>query len=553
MRANAEGTWADARIGRVLSGRYRLDGLLGSGGMSAVFAATHIAVGRAVAVKMLRPDLAEDHATVSRFHGEARAAAAVARRGVVEILDFDVDPELGPFLVMERLSGESLRARIERHGVLEAGPAVAVVAPLLRTLAAVHERGIVHRDLKPDNVVLVREEDGTELPKILDFGVSRMGESTGLTRTGALLGTPWFMAPEQARGHRGIDARADLYSVGAILYQALCGKPPYEAETPAHAVALLLTGPPRSIASLRPGLPETLVRVVETAMERDPERRFPSARAMHDALIASAGGVPRTRAMAVVPAAAPVRPPWLRPLALGAVAVIALLAAIVAIVVTRPETSVEPLEPAAHPAPPADQDGARSALWQRLADAEATRSAGRLEEAMRIYGEVAGQNVVEETDEARVAALASIALGDLRADSVRPPVTAAADHAEHVARDRALVAIYGEAMAHYARAAGMYSHLGACAWLHSGVVLERMADVAERSPVPLTVLRGADGSAEGWRRAQRGVMRAYLEQAAEYHRRAAAATHASGAESCVADATVRIASVSERLATARTE
>lgn len=294
--------WARQLVGRVLNGRYRLEGLLGVGGMGAVLAAEHVQVGKRVAVKMLLPDLAADAQAVRRFHQEARSAAAVGGRGVVDISDYDHDPSSGPYLVMELLRGESLAARIERLGKLEPGDTLWIARSLLRTLADVHTQGIVHRDLKPDNVFVALEE-GEEVVKILDFGISRvMGESPArdsalLTRPGVVLGTPTYMAPEQARGQPDVDRRADLYAVGAILFECCAGRPPHVGASWQQVFAMVLTSPPPDLRTLRPNLPAALYDTVDRALLRDRSERFQDAASMLASLDGVGEPLPRTRAM----------------------------------------------------------------------------------------------------------------------------------------------------------------------------------------------------------------------------------------------------------------
>ncbi len=274
--------WAEGLLGSSLAGRYRLERLLGVGGMGAVFQGRHLAVERPVAIKLLLPDRSTDRAMVERFQREARSAARVGGRGVVEVLDFDVDTEVGAFLVMEFLQGESLGERLAVRGSLPWQEVVALGLEVLGVLARVHAAGIVHRDLKPDNVFLAREDAGRERVVLVDFGIARMASESDrskLTQTGAVMGTPLYMAPEQARESAGVDHRADLYSVGAILYEALAGRPPFDAGSWAELFLKIFSQPPEPLQQLVPGLPEGLVRAIESALEKDPERRPLSAEA----------------------------------------------------------------------------------------------------------------------------------------------------------------------------------------------------------------------------------------------------------------------------------
>jgi serine/threonine-protein kinase len=275
-------SWALSLDGRAVGGRYRLGKPIGVGGMGAVFEGVHQAVGRQVAIKLLYPELTQSTEAVRRFQQEAQAAAAIARRGVVDILDFDVDPQLGPYLVMERLQGESLLTRIKTTGRLEPREAIAIGVQIADTLAAVHERGIIHRDLKPANVFLSASEGG-EVVKILDFGISKLALAPGkapLTVPGTVLGTPRYMAPEQASCEPDVDQRADLYSLGLILYHALSGVKPFaDVSRGALLVAVIRDGP-RPLRFVRPGLPEAVYAVVEQSMEHKRDERFQSAVAL---------------------------------------------------------------------------------------------------------------------------------------------------------------------------------------------------------------------------------------------------------------------------------
>jgi serine/threonine-protein kinase len=557
LNPSGESAWAESRAGRVLARRYRLDLLLGVGGMGAVFAATHLAVGRAVAVKMLRPELAQDHATVSRFHAEARAAAAVARRGVVDVLDFDVDPELGPFLVMERLIGEPLSARIAR-GRLAVEEAAQIGGSVLSTLAAVHGRGIVHRDLKPANVFLARDDDGSELVKVLDFGISRFEGSSRVTRTGALLGTPSYMAPEQARDGAAADPRIDLYAVGAILYEAMAGRPPYEGESAAEIVALVLTSPPPPIASLRPDVPDALARVIETAMAPEPERRFPTAHAMHDALVATAIRIPVTRELAAVtasgPATAPPPPPAPvtaspapterrsapRGLVAGAAAIIALLAGALAVV-----TVIAARRPGAGPAAASPPVATTSpAFLETVERADAARRAGRLDEAAGLYEGIAAIQPAFGSADAHAVGRARIALGDLRAAAI-VPYTAARDHVEAAEQSRALANTFTDATTYYS-AAMMLGHLDIdnCALLGTARASERVADAYERAPMPGSIEGPGVGS---YRASQRSVARIHLELAVQFLARTVVAP-GSEPDACRVEAVALRQRLTERLA-----
>lgn len=289
MGRDARRAWAQTLVGRTVGERYALETLLDVGGMGAVFVGRHLEVDRPVAIKTVVPG-ALDARGAERLRREAQQAASVGGRGVVDVTDFGVDEVCGPFLVMELLEGETLGARLDR-GPIPLEEAVAIVDEVLATLARIHARGLIHRDLKPDNVFLARI-DGARVIKILDFGIARpmhRGDGDTLTAPGALVGTPRFMAPEQARDARGVDARADVYSVAAILYALLSGRRPYEDLAGDDLVTAMTAGPPRPLRELAPGVPPALAAVVDRSLARDPGRRPPDAASLRAALRRGAG------------------------------------------------------------------------------------------------------------------------------------------------------------------------------------------------------------------------------------------------------------------------
>jgi len=219
--------------GQIVADKYRVDAVLGEGGMGVVVAATNLMTEKRVALKRLLPRFAADDAAVQRFLREARAAGRIDHPNVVDIYDVGQDRGV-PFLVMELLRGVPL-ATAMAEAPLDPASVVRLLMPACRGLHAVHEMGLVHRDLKPDNIFLCQRPDGTVVDvKVLDFGISKAIDEQvlpSITKTGSLMGTPHYMAPEQIRGLRDIDRRADVYSLGVILYQALTGALPFNAET----------------------------------------------------------------------------------------------------------------------------------------------------------------------------------------------------------------------------------------------------------------------------------------------------------------------------------
>ncbi|MBN1774246.1 MAG: serine/threonine protein kinase [Deltaproteobacteria bacterium] len=272
-------------VGQVFEERYRILRLIGEGGMGAVYEAEHVVVGRHVAVKLLHPDMARNAQIVTRFHNEARAAGSIGNEHIIEVLDFGKQP--APYLVMEYLDGRSLSQLLEQEGPLSPSRAAALLIQVLEALEAAHAKGIVHRDLKPENVFLVRKQDRDHV-KLLDFGISKLQttdpQSGHLTQTGTILGTPYYMSPEQALGAKDLDHLTDIYSAGVILYECLTGKLPFAAENYNMLLVKIISDPPPPPRSFRPDLPEALEQITLKAMAQDRPLRFPSARAFAEAL-----------------------------------------------------------------------------------------------------------------------------------------------------------------------------------------------------------------------------------------------------------------------------
>jgi serine/threonine protein kinase len=274
--------------------RYRLDALIGEGGMAEVWRAWDLTLQRPVAVKLLFARDARDEAVlVSRFLREARIAASVQHRNVIHIVDFGTTPENQPFMVMELLEGETLAARLRREKRLSVADTVQIANLTLRGLSAVHAVGIIHRDLKPDNVYLKTEGDFV-YPKILDFGISRSidpasGQRTALTtRDGVIVGTPEYMSPEQARGVKRLDYRTDIYSMGVLLYEALSGRLPYTSENVGDLIIRIVRGGAPKLHEIAPAVPVTISEVVARAMSRNVSDRFSDAAAMQETLLEAA-------------------------------------------------------------------------------------------------------------------------------------------------------------------------------------------------------------------------------------------------------------------------
>lgn len=274
----------EVKPGDIVGERYEIGRLLGAGGMGSVFEARHMLLGRVVAIKVLRPEIALHPQFAGRFLQEAKAAAELSHKHIVQLTDYGLDGER-PYMVMEYLHGESFGALLKREGRLSPERVVAVMDPVLRALSFAHERGVIHRDIKPDNIFLARDDEGEVTPKIVDFGIAkRQDESVQLTSAGAALGTPAYMSPEQVMASKNVTPAADQYAVGTTIYEALTGENPFQADTLNAFIIAKATQSPRPIEALRPDLAPELCAIVMRTLEREPERRFPSLQALRDAL-----------------------------------------------------------------------------------------------------------------------------------------------------------------------------------------------------------------------------------------------------------------------------
>jgi eukaryotic-like serine/threonine-protein kinase len=281
--------------GDIVSGKYRVERILGTGGMGCVFEATHQVTGKRFAVKWLLPDLSGHGDAVQRFIREAQVAGRFEHPNVVEV--YDVGQERGSFfMVMELLQGESLGARLRGRGKLDPIEACGLIIPCLRGVHRAHQAGIVHRDLKPDNIyVCAATAETPETPKVLDFGISKVAARAGevhasITRTGLVMGTPHYMSPEQLRG-KEMDHRVDVYAFGVIMYELLSGKLPFPGDTYGELAVKIATETPVPLLRENPKLAPGLVAVVNRAMSRDPAARYPSLDELGRALEPFAGGV----------------------------------------------------------------------------------------------------------------------------------------------------------------------------------------------------------------------------------------------------------------------
>jgi eukaryotic-like serine/threonine-protein kinase len=276
--------------GTIVGGKYRIDGFLGTGGMGVVLSATHLELDSPVAIKIVRDDFAANEAVVSRLLFEARAVARMQSVHVVRVLDVERLPNGAPYIVMEKLRGGDLAALLEQRASLPVAEAIGYVLQACEGLIEAHGLGIVHRDLKPENLFLAATPEGIVL-KILDFGISkdigtaiREGSRTTLTKGGAAIGSPAYMAPEQIRSAPNLDARADIWSLGTILFELLTGRCPFEAETVALMYQKVLTEDPPSLIDILPNAPSELNTIIQLCLRKDPEDRFQTVQELATAL-----------------------------------------------------------------------------------------------------------------------------------------------------------------------------------------------------------------------------------------------------------------------------
>lgn len=280
---------ADPLVGKLIGGSFVVRELIGVGGMGRVYRGEQNTLGRTVAIKVIHPHLAGDDQTVQRFYTEARAASRLNHPNSVSVIDFGRSDDGVLYLVMEYLDGRDLAALMVEQGPIAIDRVVDLVAQTLDALAEAHELGIVHRDLKPENVLVLRSRSGAERVKVLDFGLATVVDSgVNVTRTGLVCGTPAYMSPEQARGEV-VDARSDLYSVGAMLFELLTDRPPFEADSAVKLLMMHVNEPPpdpRVVAPQR-DIPPMLAGVVMQALAKEPAQRFQSAEEMRRALLDS--------------------------------------------------------------------------------------------------------------------------------------------------------------------------------------------------------------------------------------------------------------------------
>jgi serine/threonine protein kinase len=288
---------ADPLVGATVSGRYKIVRRIGEGGMGVVYEAEHVALGKHVALKVLREDFTRKSDLVERFKQEARSASIIGHENIIDVSDFGETDAGGIFFAMELLRGEDLADVLQRETRLPLDRAARIITQMCRALHAAHQKGIIHRDMKPENVFLLQKDDRRDFVKVLDFGIAKMttldAEGRRLTQTGVIFGTPEYMAPEQARGQT-LDLRVDVYATGIMLYEMLVGQVPFTGETFMAILTQHLFSEPKPIATLAPDLkiPPAVESVVLKAMSKDRDERYSTMLEMHDDLQRAISGAP---------------------------------------------------------------------------------------------------------------------------------------------------------------------------------------------------------------------------------------------------------------------
>ena len=382
--------------GDLLAGKYRIDKILGAGGMGVVVAAQHIHLDEWVAIKMLLPDMLGNGEAVTRFAREARAAVKIKSEHVARVTDVGTLENGAPYMVMEYLQGDDLSGWLKRWGPLPIEQAVEFVLQACEAIAEAHALGIVHRDLKPSNLFVIRRPDGALSVKVLDFGISKMkgGSSSvsdvSITKTSAMMGSPLYMSPEQMHSSKDVDSRSDIWALGIILYELISGDSPFLADTMQEVVARIVSSPPPPLTTRRPDAPSGLEAVILRCIDKDRTKRFATVGELATALMpfapprsrlsverisgilrsaGLAGAVPAEPTSPEQPAAAGTQSAWGKTsttgnrttltLAVGATLIVLSVGAFFLLRSSADDAGPEPPPPvAAQPAPPAPEEAA---------------------------------------------------------------------------------------------------------------------------------------------------------------------------------------------------
>ena len=315
---------APVREGDILAGKYRVERVLGIGGMGVVVAATHVELDQKVAIKFVLPAAVNDEGLLERFLREARAAVRLKSEHVAKVLDVGKMESGAPYMVMEYLEGCDLAQLLAKDGPLHVDTAADYIVQACEAVAEAHSQGIIHRDIKPQNLFLTKRVGGSSLVKVLDFGVSKVSIAgvVNLTQTMTVMGSPLYMSPEQMRSARSVDPRSDIWALGVVLYELLSGKTPFHAESMPELCLKVVTETPVPIDELRPDVPQAMAAVVMRCLEKEPDKRFNDAADLASALESFVtpasrisierarmvmSGMRRTVSSASMPKAAPVR------------------------------------------------------------------------------------------------------------------------------------------------------------------------------------------------------------------------------------------------------
>lgn len=278
----------DPMIGLELKETYRIIRQIGAGGMGTIYEAVHVHLPKRFALKVMLPEVAADQVSFERFRREAVATSSLGNPHIAEVVDFNLLPDGSPYMVMEYLEGEDLATRLASKGRLDPGQVSSLIANVASALTSAHAKAIFHRDIKPPNIFLARRPDGGEVVKLLDFGAAKSKRAHDLTAKGMVMGTPWYMSPEQARGHE-LDARSDEFSLAVVAYEALCGRLPFDDPDPTQVLFRIVDDPPVPLSTYNPNLPEDVGRVIEKALSKAREDRYPTVEAFASHLTSALG------------------------------------------------------------------------------------------------------------------------------------------------------------------------------------------------------------------------------------------------------------------------